>query len=911
MKRLLLPLLFLLTVISCVKDPQDETGAGLHKAEIETFADGLNSSIEALRTIADAYMSGHGIKAVIPFENEDGYAVLFTNGETLTAGTQPSVLGEGTSECPVIGIGKAGSGIVWTINGRSTGKSTSAQENTPVFKTEDGGLALYFGETLIESYGFTDATAQSFFSTVTKEEDKFIMKFSDDTSLEFSSSPSEAVPPVQPSTGLRREISPQQPMWLVHIDTWLYPDPQKIIDLIPSDILPYVVFNLSLSVEGSNAGRWTKAEYGYETAKSWLRTCAMNKVWAMIQPASGAYCHFKDTETYSEISESLYAEFFRDYPNFIGFNYCEQFWGFDEEYSVSYPQRLKHWAILMRLTHEYGGYLIISCCGPYYAASLNPVAMIKRGQEFTEMCRAYPENLIICEKFTSKYGFYNNESACLGMWLSGFAGQYGIRYDTCGWTETADNVRCPSGAGIIAQIEHLMLTGGTVIDGPELIREECYAEVNAVKTSDGYTSRKWEAFPQFGNISIDIFRKILDGTIRIPSKKEVIDRTGLMLIHDVNSGNDRQKYTAPAGFYEGLYQTDGDGDLLDNRNWFKKTGRYPAIPYAAELNGAEAQTFRIVMNMSDYISAWGDKDTKVEAMNAIFPEEYTGDIFAARHENAWVTYNPYKEIRRAEGTLSLKLNSCSTLTVSHPNFSAAVIKETADGIYAYLNNYDAHESALKTDIFTIHGAMEEPSVSFTDRGDHAASEVATAWENGVFTVSVSHNGPVDLDIKCSGNDTGKSIAVTSAPVITPQSPAEYLGEYQFEAENFDYRNIASIIKNGCSGEIRNYTGQGYMDYGQKSGSSIKTTFRQDTMKQAAAGIRYMSPDADITTMKLYVNGKNPQTLKMNRTAEGEWNVIYTFIELKNGINTIELKSESQPEGKIILDNLVLAPISSL
>ena len=35
---------------------------------------------------------------------------------------------------------------------------------------------------------------------------------------------------------LRRPISPSQPMWLVHIDTWNYADPQKIIDLVPADI---------------------------------------------------------------------------------------------------------------------------------------------------------------------------------------------------------------------------------------------------------------------------------------------------------------------------------------------------------------------------------------------------------------------------------------------------------------------------------------------------------------------------------------------------------------------------------------------------------------------------------------------------------------------------------------------------
>ena len=36
-------------------------------------------------------------------------------------------------------------------------------------------------------------------------------------------------------------------MWLIHVDVWNSADPQKIIDLIPDDVKPYVCMNLSLS----------------------------------------------------------------------------------------------------------------------------------------------------------------------------------------------------------------------------------------------------------------------------------------------------------------------------------------------------------------------------------------------------------------------------------------------------------------------------------------------------------------------------------------------------------------------------------------------------------------------------------------------------------------------------------------
>src|SRR6187402_667182 len=71
----------------------------------------------------------------------------------------------------------------------------------------------------------------------------------------------------QSGTPLRRPISQNQPMWLIHIDTWNYADPQKIIALIPPDIRPFVVMNISLSISHDEAtGRYQVAEYGYEVA---------------------------------------------------------------------------------------------------------------------------------------------------------------------------------------------------------------------------------------------------------------------------------------------------------------------------------------------------------------------------------------------------------------------------------------------------------------------------------------------------------------------------------------------------------------------------------------------------------------------------------------------------------------------
>ena len=166
----------------------------------------------------------------------------------------------------------------------------------------------------------------------------------------FELTNSVAMAPEQTNAALRRPISPQQPMWLVHIDTWNYADPQKIIDLIPADIRPFVVMNLSMSISHTvSNSQFRVAEYGYETAKSWLRVCAQNRMWTTIQQSSGGFQHFSDFDL------SVYEEFFREYPNLIGFNYAEQFWGYDDPndpLSSAWPDRITHFANLLGLCNN-------------------------------------------------------------------------------------------------------------------------------------------------------------------------------------------------------------------------------------------------------------------------------------------------------------------------------------------------------------------------------------------------------------------------------------------------------------------------------------------------------------------------------------------------------------------------------
>lgn len=716
---------------------------------------------------------------------------------------------------------------------------------------------------------------------------------------------------------LRRPISPEQPVWLVHIDTWNYADPQKIIDLIPEDILPYVVFNLSFSVfRDSETDEWLMVQDVYETAKSWLRTCADNQVWALIQQSSGGPSHFPDYDASTDYEDTVYAEFYREFPNFLGYNYCEQFWGFEsEDFPVTPVERYEHFAKLLELADRYGGYLVVSWCGNEWSPNINPLAMLKRVPEFEEACRNYSQNYILCEKYTTTSYLFDMESLVLGNYLSGYSGQFGIRYDESGWTdydgEGQEDYRLVTSLPVC--LERFALNGMTVIDGPELIWSSDFREVYTGPGEDGYTQRKWETFPQFDNVTVDLFRKVLDGTIRIPDREEVIDRTKVVLINDVDSGTNDEMYSTPPTLFEGLYRMEEDGNLKNNHSFYKSTGRYPTIPMAYALLDGPAQSFELQEYKTKLVpqwppsgSKWYNMRAKTKSFNEMFPEEYSGDCYAGRYENTWVTYNPYKTETSAAGVIPCKYNTSEKMELVYSRYTSGIIKEYSDHIDFYLNNYDEKSDGLRENIIKIYGSASEPSFSYTDRGtkEHAA-QIISDWSDGVFTLTIRQNGPIDLIVSCSGNAADRLTDYQTAKLTAPERPPFYTGPRQYEAEFFDYKDIEENVRNGCATGVYGFQGQGYIKFGTKETAAVReevTVAKGGSFKLA---LRYSVP-ADINGAELYVNGTKTAVFSLKgMPSYSDWGVCEQEVTLQEGLNIIEIKTSGSLAASLYLDNFVL------
>ena len=94
----------------------------------------------------------------------------------------------------------------------------------------------------------------------------------------------------------RRPIDSQHPLWLIHVDVWNSADPQKIIDLIPADVKPYVCMNLSLSCQyDKDRDMYRMPRCAVRTYKSWASVCQQNGMWFTCQPAWAVTPTFRTT----------------------------------------------------------------------------------------------------------------------------------------------------------------------------------------------------------------------------------------------------------------------------------------------------------------------------------------------------------------------------------------------------------------------------------------------------------------------------------------------------------------------------------------------------------------------------------------------------------------------------------------
>lgn len=722
----------------------------------------------------------------------------------------------------------------------------------------------------------------------------------------------------------RRPIDSRHPLWLIHVDVWNKADPQKIIDLIPEDVRPFVCLNLSLSCQyDTEKNVYKMPQNAVRTYKSWGSVCQANGMWFTCQPASGGHTHIQDTDL------ETFEYFYRRYPNFLGWNYAEQFWGFDEagdRSSSTQASRIALFAKLVPMAHEYGGFLTVSFCGNIWSHPLNPVGMMKRNRDLLNACQAYPEAILWLYKYTTSSCFYNNESVTFSPFVAGLAKNYGVRYDNCGWNGALDALlgeghgkKYPIAAGIGTVMEQTCVNGGAVWDGPELIWTEDFKNLDNT-TVNGYTRRNWGTFPGFDNAWIDMFRKIIDGTLYIPSREEVVEKTKIIVINNVSSGSDEEKYAAWGDLYDGLYkQTDpfnkGDGRWMNNYCYFKKTGRYGAIPVANGVYDELAQAIPVQVKKSAYKSRWSTQAKKVAEFDSYYPEVSKGDLYVNRYKNQLVTYTPYSYLNSkttATAEIPLMYNTCDTLVLTYGKLSSGLVREYADHIDFYLNNYRNDTTKVVLDEIIVKGATAEPSFTWAKRAK-ATGTVTATWdaETGVYTLSVKHNGPVDVTINCAGAGEDRSSDILSAEALTadlPKQPEDFFGEIIIEAEDMDYKSIKSCVTDPYNWypDVRGHSANGFMDMGTSTSGSLRHVLNLKHGGEYEVAIRY-SATSKAGSLLAKMNGTSTQ-VSVEKVVKNVWAKATFTTTLNEGANTLIITNNKGIS--MYIDQVVYTPVGT-
>lgn len=753
----------------------------------------------------------------------------------------------------------------------------------------------------------------------------------------------------------RRPIDNRHPMWMIHVDVWNEADPQKIIDLVPEDIKPYVCMNLSLSCQyDKDLKIYKMPQSAIQTYRSWASVCCKNNLWFTCQPASGGHTHLQDDANHADESFAIMESFFKDYKNFLGWNYAEQFWGFGEPNDASSSKdtdRIKFFARLVPMHHKYGGFLTISFCGNVWSHPVNPIGMMKRNADFLNACKESPEAVLFLYKYTTSANWFNNESVTLAPFISGLAKNYGVRYDNCGWNgmidefakenESYKGMAYPGAVGVAPVLEQMALNGACVWDGPELIWTEDFRNLSTSKTADGYTRRNWTTFANFDNIWVDMWRKVIDGTIYIPSREEVIGRTKICVVNDISASQDAtglkvNAYAAPIDLYHGLYLQDdpansrtsmeggiGNVNGYGNNNYlyFKKTGRYQSIPVVIDLfdNVAKKIPNQIKRSAINNKSAWANQSAKVQFFNANYPEVSTGDLFVARNKNALVCYYPYSfmnEKKTASASIPLKYNSCQKIDLKFAQYSSAIINEYSDQMVCYFNNYRSDDTSLKSDVITIYGAKTQPKATLDERRQQSnASAKATlteSWEGGVYTCTLSHCGPCDLTISCAGNESNRSkdyLPSESLDESSIKQPTSHAADLIIEAEDMDYKNIYSCVTHqynwngGQLRSIRGHSAMGFQMMGTNSAASLRWSGYIGKSSMYEVRVKYMSKGAG--TISSSFGDVENVILDVENTG-AEWKYATYKTNVNEGVNTFSVVNTGGVD--LYIDNVTFSPI---
>lgn len=206
--------------------------------ESETTINEMNANLQALQRVVTAEGGDIAVASCVTLSSAS-YNVELTDGNTFTVRTGITPLGKGDAESddyvysPQVSVVQDGSDYYWTLDGdwlTVDGEKVSVASAVPQIglDEEKHWTVTCSNETRTMDEVMEEGAVESVFKIVDVYAKEVTFTLSDEsTSFTFGYTRKDADVHMG---SIRRPIDPQHPAWIFHIDTWMHPDPQWVID---------------------------------------------------------------------------------------------------------------------------------------------------------------------------------------------------------------------------------------------------------------------------------------------------------------------------------------------------------------------------------------------------------------------------------------------------------------------------------------------------------------------------------------------------------------------------------------------------------------------------------------------------------------------------------------------------------
>lgn len=417
--------------------------------------------------------------------------------------------------------------------------------------------------------------------------------------------------------------------------------------------------------------------------------------------------------------------------------------------------------------------------------------------------------LVINSKSTSSSGYNTVRSFALGTWLSGLADNWGALTDAWAWYEiryhklfapvmntTYEDVRrvytFPETLFAMNMLQSYV-NGGTVFNAE-----------HPFYCTGVYDEASW------------VLKESIIPTMRYMIANPAATREQVK--DEIKAVYHTDSYL-PTNFAEGLYGTAQDNNLLQT------SGRYRTLPVlSSKLSAAEASAFGRVLKSADLAD-------KINILNAQYPELSTGDAFVETLLGGGAGQTG-RRLLIMNSLFNENKNQSATLTPTDATFATSmgftltphtylIAHETADSIKIDLNNFRTDKDELwvpgesenpdwtsfgndwngdhkdyvqdymkyhisnpkldkdrdlRSTVITLH-TEERPTAVVTRNGGSTKladdNFYTEAYGNGVYTLTITHNGQVNVTIRKGGAQPIPT--VTDFRLTTDPSPLTSAG----------------------------------------------------------------------------------------------------------------------------------------